>query len=253
MEGYNTESEQLAALRQWWKKNGNYVVAGIVAGVLVVGGWRLWGYWQARRSAAAANLYAGVVGAEQQSDNAAIVKAAKALIAAYPDSAYGALAGLAMAKADLGQQNLKGAQAALRDVMQHSPDKGLAIVARLRLARLQIQADDPKAALATLAAVPKGSEAFAAAIEETRGDAYTASGNTAAARNAYKTALAKAGPANGMSTLLQMKLASLPVATTSPAPAVTAVVPGGLSTAGTAAPAASAPAAASGGAGGGAE
>lgn len=248
MEGYNTDSEQLAAVRQWWKKNGNYVVAGIVAGVLVVGGWRLWGYWQAKRSAAAAGLYAAVVAAEQEGDNAAIVKAAKQMIAAYPDSAYGALAGLAMAKADVGQQDSKAAEAALRDVMRHSPDKGLAIVARLRLARLLIQLGDAKGAVATLTAMPKGSDAFAASIEEARGDAYAAAGNVMAARRAYQAALAEAGPAGGMNNLLQMKLASLPIAASGPAPAVTAVVPGGLGgTAGVPARAASAPAAASGG------
>ncbi|HEX5314299.1 MAG TPA: tetratricopeptide repeat protein, partial [Gammaproteobacteria bacterium] len=150
MEGYSTEQETLTALRAWWDKNGKYVVGGLVIAALVIGGWRGWNYWQSKRAGEAAGLYAAVVAAERQNNDPAIVKAAEALIAAYPDSAYGALAGLAEARAQVEQQQLPAAETALRRVAGNSPDEGLAAVANLRLARVQIQAGDAKGALATL-------------------------------------------------------------------------------------------------------
>lgn len=231
MEGYNTESEQLAALHDWWKKNGRYVLAGIVAGALVVGGWRMWHYWEARRAADAANLYAALTQAEQQKNEGAVVNAAQAVISTYPDTAYGALAGLALAKAEFARNDVKAAEAALRNVIGNSSDGGLAAIARLRLARLQTNSGDAKGALATLTAMPERSDAFAASVDEVRGEALAALGQTAAARSAYEAALAKSGSGSGLTVLTRMRLASLPVAATSPAPAVTAVAPGAASVA----------------------
>ena len=212
MEGYNTEEETLAAFRNWWNKNSKYIVAGLVIAALVIGSWRLWGYWQAKRAAAGAALYAAVVQAEQQNNNPAIVKAAQAVISAYPDSAYGALAGLALAKAELVQQDLKDAANALQQVMQNSPDKGLAAVARLRLARVQIQSGNPNAALATLQGQSK-SGPFISAIDSIRGDAFSALGKPEEARRAYRKALAQASASSGQYQMLQMRLASLPAGT----------------------------------------
>lgn len=208
MEGYNTEEETLAALRKWWDRNGRWVVAGLVIAALVVGGWRLWGYWQGKRAAEAADMYASVVQAEQKGDNSAIAAAAHRVLHAYPDTAYGALSGLALAKAEIGQHHLKKSVDALRNVMANSPDGGLAQIARLRLARVQIQMGDSDKALATLKG--HGSGAFAAAAENVRGDALMARGDATAARAAYSQALAASDKSSGLHQLLQLRLASLP-------------------------------------------
>ncbi|MGH8224876.1 MAG: YfgM family protein [Gammaproteobacteria bacterium] len=212
MEGYSTDSEQIDALRNWWKKNGRYVVTGLVVAAIVVGGWRLWGYWQARRASAAAGLYAAVVIAEQKNDNAAIAKGARTLIGQYPDTAYGALAGLALAKAEFAQQHFTDAEQALRNVMQDSPDKGIATVAQLRLASIQIQHADAKAALTTLnGAIPP---AFASTADTLRGEALLALGRKAEARAVWQRALAASDPQSGSHQLLAMRIASLPAAAT---------------------------------------
>ncbi len=212
MEGYSTDSEQIEALRNWWKKNGRYVVAGIVVAALVVGGWRLWGYWQAKRASEAAGLYAAVVLAEQKNDNAAVASAAHALIGQYPDTAYGALAGLALAKAEFARQHLTDAEQALKNVMQDSPDKGLAAVAQLRLASIQIQHADAKTALATL----KGTlpAAFTVTADTLRGEALSALGRNAEARAAWQRAFAASDPQSGAHQLLAMRIASLPAPAT---------------------------------------
>ncbi len=217
MEGYSTESEQLEALRKWWDRNGRWVVTGLVIAALVVGGWRLWGYWQAKRAGQAAGLYAAVVQAEEKGDTASVRKAAQRVVHAYPDTAYGALAGLSLAKARFAQHDFQGADEALRTVIAHSPDQGLAGIARVRLARVQMQMGNPGAALRILKGHENG--AFAAMVNDVRGDALMALGHRAQARKVYEQALAGSAPGSSLHQLLQLRLASLPAPASAAAPA----------------------------------
>ncbi|MGA7964420.1 MAG: tetratricopeptide repeat protein [Gammaproteobacteria bacterium] len=208
MEGYTTETEQLQALKKWWDQNAKWIIAGLVIAALVVGGWRLWGYWKNERSSEAAGLYAAVIQAEGQGSNAAVEAAAKKLVRAFPDTAYGALGGLALAKSQFAQQHMSDAESSLRAVIAHSPDEGLALIARVRLARVQLQRGSPKDALTTLKGQGKGS--FAATMQSLRGDALLQLGDTEAARTAYEQGLAESDAQSGLHQLLALRLASLP-------------------------------------------
>ena len=213
MEGYTTETEQLQALKKWWDQNAKWVIGGLLIAAIVVGGWKLWGYWQSKRAAEAAGLYAAVVQAEGQGKNAAIDAAAKKVLRAYPDTAYGALAGLALAKSQFAQQHMSDAIDSLRGVIKHSPDKGLAIIARIRIARIQLQRDNAKAALDILKRYETG--AFAATVQSLRGDAFMQLGQTEAARKAFEQGLKSTDPSSGLHQLLSLRLASLPEKVTS--------------------------------------
>lgn len=215
MEGYTTETEQLQALKKWWDDNAKWIIAGLVIAALVVGGWRFWTYWQDKRAAEAAGLYAAVVQAEGQGNNAAVDKAAAKVLRAYPDTAYGALAGLALAKSQFSQQHFSDAVDTLRNVVANSPDKGLAMVARLRIARIQLQRGNAEDALATLKG--QGGGAFAATAQSLRGDAYLQLGRMEDARAAYEAGLKAAKDSGGLHQLLALRLASLPAKTVAPA------------------------------------
>ncbi len=39
---YETEEQQVEALKEWWAENGKAVIAGIVLGAGVIGGWTFW-------------------------------------------------------------------------------------------------------------------------------------------------------------------------------------------------------------------
>lgn len=208
MEGYTTETEQLQALKKWWDENAKWIIGGLVIAALVVGGWRLWGYWQNKRASEAAGLYAAVVQAEGQGNNAAVASAARKLVRAYPDTAYGALGGLALAKSQFAQQHLSDSEDSLRGVIAHSPDQGLALIARVRLARVQLQRGNAKAALATLKGHLKGP--FAATMQSLRGDALLQLGDTQGARAAFEQGLAASDAKSSLHQLLALRLASLP-------------------------------------------
>lgn len=214
MEG--TDSEQIEALKSWWNKNGRYVVIGLVVAAIVIGGWKFWDYWEAKQASAAAGLYASVVLAEQKNDLPAISKAAHAVLEQYPDTAYGTLAALALAKAQFVQHHYVKAEQALNRAISHSPDAGFASIARLRLARIQLQQDKPKQTLSTLDS-KRMAPAFVISADTLRGEALLALGRTAEAREAWQKARAASDPSGSRYRLLAMRIAGLPAADSSSA------------------------------------
>jgi predicted negative regulator of RcsB-dependent stress response len=48
VEIYETEEEQLDAVKRWWKENGQSTIIGLVLGVAVILGWN---YWQSHKKA----------------------------------------------------------------------------------------------------------------------------------------------------------------------------------------------------------
>ena len=108
-----------------------------------------------------------------------------------PKSPYIDQANLAAARAFVDAGELDKASARLKTVMEQTPDHALALVARERLARVQIAQNAPDAALATLAAVDPGS--FAPRYHEVRADAFEAKKDFPAALKEYRAARAADG------------------------------------------------------------
>ena len=50
MAEFETEDQQLEALRKWWQENGRGVLVGVVLGLGAVGGWRGWVYYTEARA-----------------------------------------------------------------------------------------------------------------------------------------------------------------------------------------------------------
>lgn len=209
MEGYSTENEQLEEIKQWWNHNGKFVVTVLVIGALAVGGWRFWGYWQSRRAEQAAGLYDQVLAAENKNDVSKVTKAAKAVMAAYPNTAYATFSGLALAKVEVAQQDYGNAEQVLRKVVRNAPDAGMATVARLRLARVLVQADHARRALDVLARIDD--KPFLAMTDLVRGNALDKLKEMGKAREAYEQALHATPSGSSLHAFLKLKLASLPV------------------------------------------
>src|SRR2546430_6084555 len=110
----------------------------------------------------------------------------------------------------------------LAAVAENSKDRDLALVARLRLARVQIAQGKADGALATLNAAQPG--AFAAPYHEVRGDAYYAKGDKTAALKEYRGAQTGGAQTGGAQTgagdsLLTLKIADLAADAPASAPA----------------------------------
>ena len=216
MEDYLSEKEQWEWLKAQVRENAPaalLAVAVVAAGVL---GWRWWqGHLDAARLEAGAR-YTQIVQALERDDRTRALTLLGELERDYARSPYTDQARLLAARAYVDSGELERAAGELGTVAESSKDSDLALIARLRLARVQIAQGKPDSALATLGGVEPG--AFGPRYHEVRGDAYYAKGDRAAARKEYRAAQ----PREGGDALLALKIADLSADTPAPAPPVPA-------------------------------
>lgn len=193
MEDYMNEQEQWDWLRAKAREYGPWIVAGIALAAAGLWGWK---WWQARKEEGllqAASQYEQVIAAYGKQDVASATKLADQLQQDHPGTGYADQGQLAAAGLQVDANQLPAALERLQKVMAGTHDAELALVVRLRIARLQIEMKKPDEALATLAAATPG--AFAARYAEVRGDALLAKGDRAGALKAYQEAQAAGKPA----------------------------------------------------------
>lgn len=209
MDDYLSEKEQVERLRQWWRENGWFLVLGAALGGVGLLGWNQYWAYQARNSEKAAAVYESI----QQALNLEKpnLEQATALLKQmrvdYPSQAYTQQAGLAVARAELITDPQRAADD-LKYAMDNSKDPELAMIARLRLARVQAYREQYSEALATLTVDKPGK--FAGRINEIKGDIYASQGKFEEARAAYLAAMVASGAEVLDRSFLQMKLADLP-------------------------------------------
>ncbi len=203
---HETEQETVEALKRWWQQNGSALIAGLAIGLAGVFGWQYWQTHQRSQSEAAAVLYQDLQ--ERLGDAAAgpVDGVFDRLRDDYSDSAYAALAGLAVAGEAVEAGALERAEEALRWVVEHANLPELAQVARLRLARVLRARDLGEEALAQLDALQGG---FRAEALEIRGDIMRERGELAAARQAYEESLAAYNAEGRPNRWVRLKLQDL--------------------------------------------
>jgi predicted negative regulator of RcsB-dependent stress response len=228
MADHHDEMEQLEALKRWWLENRAFVIAGVVIGVVAVGGWRGYEWYRAKQAEEGSVLFTKVQDAVAASDATGYDDAMAKLVAGYASTPYAANAALLVAKAAVDSGDLAKAEAQLAWVIAQAKDAEIKALAQVRLARVQLAQGQAEPALATLVAIGADG-AFAAAASEARGDALRALGRNEEARAAYRAALAASEDNRGDKALIELKLADLgpevPVA--APATAPTAAAPTG--------------------------
>lgn len=222
MDDYLSEKEQWEWVKTQVRENAPAVLLAIVLAVGAVFGWRWWQGHQDARDLAAGDRYMHMVQSLERGDSTQTLLLLGELERDYPGSPYTDQARLLAARMYVDQAQLDHAAAALAAVAEHSKDRELAEVARLRLARVQIAQGKPENALATLGNTA-GAGAFAARYHEVRGDAYYAKGDKAAALQEYRSAQT-AGEGTD-AELLGLKIADLdgggPAAAATPSTAKT--------------------------------
>ena len=223
MTAHLTEEEQLDALKRWWKENGKSTVIGAA---LAVAGYLGWGAWQDQQQlqaeAASATYQALVqaVGVEQgqalSDDTQATIKhLAGELKADHSGNLYAAQAALYLAKLAVEDNDLDAAAAELQWVLDQKGDTSLELLARSRLARVQLAQSKYDEALALIPETM--SDSFKSNFAETRGDILLAKGDTEGARGAYQLAIDSLIPElETRRPLLQMKVSDLQAVAVSP-------------------------------------
>jgi predicted negative regulator of RcsB-dependent stress response len=201
---YQTEEQQVEAIKGFWKENGTAVIAGLALGFAGFIGFNYYKDAELAKEVATSDAYQ-VVMETAAKDQKAFNESASQFITENKESSYASLTALALAKEAATHKDWAQVATHLTTVIDNATDQGLKAIASVRLARVQIQLEQYSEALATLTVTLP--ESFKAAIEETKGDAYFKQGKVEHARNAYQAALSVEGQANN--SALQMKLDDL--------------------------------------------
>jgi predicted negative regulator of RcsB-dependent stress response len=221
VEEYLSERQQIEAVRGWVRENAPWAVAGVLIGVAALVGWQQYQAWQERTAQGGAEKYAATVAALGRNDADAAGKLAKELHDHYARTPYGDMASLAIARYDVETGKLAEAATLLGQVLGDTRDPDLKVVVRLRLARVLHAEGKPEEALATLAAGPADSPAYA----DVRGDVLGGKGDAAGALTAWRAALAAKDLDAAARQLIELKFAAAGGDEAAPPPAATGVKP----------------------------
>ncbi|HEX4858855.1 MAG TPA: tetratricopeptide repeat protein [Usitatibacteraceae bacterium] len=204
------EQERIDALKDWWEKWGNWVIAGLVVFFGSIAGTQAWKSWQAKQGEEAEVVFKGVTKTAQEvaanKEYKKLADAAGAMAEKFPRSFQATEAQLMAAKAAFDAGDLAVASKHLQWVI----DKGqeaFRSVARLRLAQVLLDEKKHDEALKVVNAINE--EGFAALAADLKGDILGAQGKAAEARAAYQLAVEKAGERSMSKALSQAKLDAL--------------------------------------------
>ncbi len=193
MAEYETEEEQVEALKDWWKQNGLAVIGGAVLGISALVGWRGWNWHQDKQATEASDIFTVVQEAANKNDVTALQEQTNILRDKYASTPYTPLAVLHQAKNQIEQGDNAAAEESLRWVLKNSKQDTVQNVARLRLARLLLADNKVEEAQAM---VNSGmSDAYTSLANEIRGDIFVAKGEIEQAKEAYDQAMQAASGA----------------------------------------------------------
>lgn len=191
------EREQGERVKTWLRDNSLGLIGGLVLGAAVIFGWQ---FWKQRTHAQAVEQNSAYQSALLDILGGDLDKAGQR-VADLPDGAYGELAALQLAKAQLDAGDRDAAIATLESVERTEP--GLAAVVEQRLARLLTDAGRGEDAVKMLA------DARDAVALEARGDAHFALAQRDQARDDYAAALRHLDSAAPQRGLLELKLSEV--------------------------------------------
>ena len=204
MDVYQTEEQQVEAIKGFWKENGTAVIAGLALGFAGFIGFNYYKDAQLASEVATSDAYQTVMESAGKGTELFSASATK-FITENKESSYAALTALALAKETAAHKDWPEVAKHLTTAIDSATNQGVKAIASIRLARVQIQLEQYTEALATLSVTLP--ESFKSAIEETKGDAYFKQGKADLARDSYQKALDVEGQTNNGA--LQMKLNDL--------------------------------------------
>ena len=201
MEQYETEEQQIEAIKRFWKENGTALIIGAVLGFGGLLGWRYYNDSQLAAKEEASFAYEKAT--QQLVKGEAGFSEAKTFLDDHSDTGYATLMALELAQQAIERKDLKEAAMQLTFVADNANLSAIRSVAQLRLARIQIEQGELENAIASADKV--SDPAFKGQSQEIKGDVYQAQQLFDKARAAYSSAL----ETNTRDQVLKMKLDNL--------------------------------------------
>jgi predicted negative regulator of RcsB-dependent stress response len=208
---YKSEEEQVEDIKKWLKTYAPPIIIGILIAILATNGWKYWQTYVSQRAANAAAIYAQMINADAAHATTELTQAATILTDKFARTPYAEQARFMLGKQAALKKAYPEAIKQLKLAMKHTKQASLKQVARIRIARIELEQKQAQKALKTLKTVED--KHFLGQINALRGDAWQQSGNPQKARQAYTQAITALGSDSPLSSSLQMKLDQLPQAT----------------------------------------
>jgi len=221
VEIYDTEEEQVEALKRWWKENSTATIVGLVMGMVIILGWNYWQEHKKDQAAQASAAYAQLLkaldddskdgggratqGAVADDKKDSVDKLAERMQEQFKATEYAAYSGLLQAKLKSQQGDFAAAKQILKTIAAGS-NKQLSNIAKIRLVRLMLATGEYERGLQVINEVDaKEASSYSANYDELVGDLYVALDRLDEARTSYQNALRNGQP----SPLLQFKIDDL--------------------------------------------
>ena len=205
MEIYDTEEEQLEALKRWWKENGQSAIIGLIVGIAIILGWNYWNEHKLDQANQASALYDQLLKAVAADQKDSAEKLAERLQEQFKSTEYAAYSSLLQAKIKLEKGDMPAAKTIL-EKLAGVPNEEISNIAKIRLVRLMMAKGEFEPALQLINDIdPAKISNFSGNYDELVGDLYVALDRLDQARSSYQKAIE-----NGYkSPLLQLKIDDL--------------------------------------------
>jgi predicted negative regulator of RcsB-dependent stress response len=187
IEGYETEEQQVDAIKSWWKENGNTLMIGAAVGLAGLWGWRFYNDSIVTGQEEASQAYSNVLLKFEAKGIESGLDEVNTFITENSDNNYGILASLLLAKEAVIQKDFNLAKTQLVQLQSQNTYVPLTSVINLRLARVEAQLGEYDQALKTLALITE--TGFLAKVNQVKGSIYLKQGEIDNARSAFQDAI----------------------------------------------------------------
>ncbi|MEZ9783830.1 YfgM family protein [Vibrio breoganii] len=202
MELYDSEEQQVEAIKDWWKENGKAVILGAVIGLGGLFGWRYYQDSVVEGQEAASDAYGKSIQA-LQAQGLDATEQVQTFINDNADREYAVLAALQLSQAQVAAAEYKEALAQLEWAKANTKDDAIVPVITLRVARVKAETGDIDGAIADLSAMQVAG--WEGRVAELKGDLLLRNGDSEGALTAYS----EAQQAEDASQTIQFKLDDL--------------------------------------------
>lgn len=207
-EAYETEEEQIEAIKRWWKENGRSIILGLVLGIGGIGGFR---FWQSNvdEQAKLGSMHFEEVVALSASDQKEFIEKVLEVESEHAGKSYADLTAFVAAKKLVKEKDYKSAKEQLEWVIKNSSRESFVHIARIRLVKVMLQLNEAKEALSLIKDI--NSTGFESTYAELRGDLHAVLKDYTNAKAEYQVALNKINPGDRRGVAIEMKSNNLPV------------------------------------------
>ncbi|QWD75336.1 tetratricopeptide repeat protein [Polynucleobacter sp. MWH-UH24A] len=184
------EQENLANLKSFWARYGNYIIGVITVALLVYSGMSAWKWYQRDQAADAGKLYETLINSISKNEKDKTYLAAEDLQNKYGGTSYAAMGSLVAAKVAMDSNDATKAQSYLKWTANQASDDSFRALAQLRLLGILIdQGTEASLKEADQLLKEKAVKGFEPLWIERRGDWYLVQTKIPEARTEYLKAM----------------------------------------------------------------